>query len=211
MNRRSTHRWRLRRVSREDKGIAVVAVVLLTAVLTGLVATSTVITVNNLDNSRRDRQSLAASSTSEAGLAQAVQFLWGTRLGRLTCVEPAAGAAPGVTCQGTGPSWISARTPQEVKIDGATGTSGVVSNCFRVWIGTVKPYKPSCAEFHAIPPGRCFGIYTGACDRTCRKWADREAAPRRRSGDTILIPGWHLLRDAEWQRQCRPTPREHLH
>lgn len=41
----------------------------------------------------------------------------------------------------------------------------MVSNCFRVWIGTVKPYKPSCAEFHAIPPGRCFGIYTGACDR----------------------------------------------
>ncbi len=159
MNRRMPHLFGLRRVPREDKGIAVVAVVLLTAVVTGLVATSTVITVNNLDNSRRDRQSLSALSTSEAGLAQAIQFLRGTRLGRLTCVEPAAGVAPGATCQGAGPSWTSATAPYEVTIDGATGTCGTASNCFKVWIGTVKKFKPNCAEQHATPPAKCYGIY----------------------------------------------------
>lgn len=147
------------RLRRDDEGIAVITVVLLTSVVTALLITSTVVTVNNLGNASRDRQSLSALSTAEAGLAQAVQFLRGGNLGALTCIEPAVGVAPGVTCQGATASWISATNPRQVALTGTPGACSAAQNCFKVWIGTVQKYVANCAARRATPPGSCFGIY----------------------------------------------------
>lgn len=150
---------RLGLVRREDAGIGVITVIMVVAVLTAFLITATTLAVNNLGNSQRDRQALSALSTSEAGVAQAIQFLRGGNLGALTCQEPAAGAAPGPTCTGVGPSWISATSPKQVMLDGTAGACMVGSNCFKVWIGTVQPYVPNCPGRHASPPTPCFGIY----------------------------------------------------
>jgi hypothetical protein len=144
---------------RDDAGIGVITVIFVIAVLTAFLITATAMTVNNLGNTQRDRQALSALATSEAGVAQATQFLRSGSIGALTCVEPPAGAAPGATCTGGGPSWISSTNPKEVMVDGAAGACLVASNCFKVWIGTVQRYVPNCAGRHAVPAVACFGIY----------------------------------------------------
>jgi hypothetical protein len=141
----------------DDAGIGVVTVIMVIAVLTAFLITATAMTVNNLTSTKRDRQALSALSTSEAGVAQAIQFLRSGNLGSLTCLEPAAGAAPGSTCTGAGPSWISATSPKQVVIDG--GTCATNANCFKVWVGTIQPYVPNCAGRRATPPVPCFGLY----------------------------------------------------
>ncbi len=144
---------------RDDAGIGVITVIMVIAVLGSFLITATGITVNNLGNSSRDRQALSALASSEAGVAQAIQYIRGGSLGSLTCLEPAAGAIPGATCTGPGPSWISATSPKQVKLDGAGSLCVVATNCFKVWIGTVQQYVPSCAGRRAVPPVPCFGIY----------------------------------------------------
>ncbi len=144
---------------RDDAGIGVITVIMVIAVLTAFLITATTMTVNNLGNTQRDRQSLSALSTSVAGVAQATQFLRSGNIGALTCDEPAAGAAPGATCTGAGPSWTSATYPKEVMVEGAAGACLVASNCFKVWIGTVQRYVPNCPGRHASPPTACSGIY----------------------------------------------------
>lgn len=149
----------LRRLRTEDDGLGIITVVFLAAVLTALSITAVKVTVNNLDSTRRDRQSLAALATSEAGVSQALLFLRSGNLAALTCVEPAPGATPGPTCQGASPSWISAANPQKVVIDSSVATCTVGTNCFEVWIGTVKPYVASCPERRDPAIGTCSGIY----------------------------------------------------
>ncbi|MGB8651570.1 MAG: hypothetical protein WCD35_13030 [Mycobacteriales bacterium] len=143
----------------DDRGIAMLTVILMMAVLGALTLTATAVMVNNLGNSSRDRQSLGALASSEAGVAQAVQYLHGASLGSLTCIEPPAGSAPGPTCQGATQSWVSATNPRQVRVDGGTGGCVAASDCFRVWIGTVQKYVPNCPARHASPPGVCYGIY----------------------------------------------------
>lgn len=143
----------------DDAGIGVVTVIMVIAVLTAFLITATAMTVNNLTSTKRDRQALAALATSEAGVAQAVQFLRSGNLGSLTCMEPAAGAAPPASCTGAGPSWISATNPQVVVADGVGASCVTTTSCFKVWIGTVQPYVPGCPSRHASPPTACFGIY----------------------------------------------------
>jgi hypothetical protein len=150
---------RLRAARGDDQGIAMLTVLVVIALLSTLTITATAVTVNNIQNRSRDRQSLGALGASEAGVAQAIQYLRGTSLGSLTCTEPAAGAAPGPTCTGAGPSWVSATNPKEVRVDGSAGNCVAQTDCFRVWIGTVQRYIPNCAARHATPPGYCYGIY----------------------------------------------------
>jgi hypothetical protein len=152
-----TTRARVLPAHHDDSGIGVITVVMVIAVLTAFLITATTMTINNLGSAQRDRQALSALATSEAGVAQAVQFLRSGNLGALTCSEPAAGGAPGVTCQGAGPSWTSATNPKQVVVDG--GTCATSGSCFKVWIGTVQPYVPNCAGRHAVPPVACFGVY----------------------------------------------------
>jgi hypothetical protein len=143
----------------DDAGIGVITVIMVIAVLTAFLVTATTMTVNNLSSTSRDRQALSALSTSEAGVAQAIQFLRGGNLSALTCMEPAAGTPLGATCQGPGPSWISATNPNVVVADGSGATCLASTSCFKVWIGTVQKYVPNCVGRHAVPPTACFGVY----------------------------------------------------
>lgn len=144
---------------RTDDGIGMITVMLIMGVLSGLVITATALAVNNTSNQRRDRQSLGALAAGEAGVAQAIQYLRNGNLAALTCLEPAAGAAPGPSCQGAGPSWTSATNPMQIRVDGGVGACVAASDCFRVWIGTVETFKPSCPARNLNPPGQCYGKY----------------------------------------------------
>ena len=150
---------RIRELRSDDRGIGVVTVIFVMAVVSALAITATSLTVNNLSNARRDRQSLSAMATSEAGVAQAIQYIRSANLSTLTCLEPAAGGSPGVTCQGSGPSWISSTNPMQVNVDGTVGNCVTSKDCFKVWIGAVTPYVPNCAARHASPPQSCSGLY----------------------------------------------------
>lgn len=152
-------RRRITRVHGADAGIGVVTVVFVMAVVSALSITAASLTINNLGNTSRDRQALAALATSEAGVAQAIAYLRGGNLGSLTCVEPATGADPGATCQGATQSWISATNPKQVRLDGTAGACTAALDCTKVWIGTIKPYAPGCPESRATPPVRCAGLY----------------------------------------------------
>ncbi len=149
----------MKRDLRDDSGMGMITVIMVMAVMTALTITATALTVNNVGNSRRDRQALAALATSEAGVAQAIEYLRSGNLASLTCTEPAPGAAPGVSCQGASQSWTSATNPQQVRVDGGSGSCVTSSDCFKVWIGTIKAFKPVCPERHASPPAQCFGTY----------------------------------------------------
>ena len=167
-----------------DAGVGIITVVLVMAVITALAITATKLTINNVGNVTRDRQALAALATSEAGVAQAIAFLRGGNLGALTCPEPAPGIAPGLFCQGAGPSWISATNPKQVRLDGTAGACTSSIDCFSVWIGTVKKYEAGCPGRRATPPKPCTGVYrvhstgvSGNGPGARRLAVDVEAAP----------------------------------
>lgn len=151
---------RMQALRNDDRGLGIVTVVFVAAVLGALTLVVTTVTFNNLENTRRDRQALAALSTSEAGVARAISHLRTGNLGALKCDEPVGGGAPTDTdCLGTTESWISSVAPKQVRLDGTTGACTNSTDCYRVWIGTVKPYVPNCPERSASPPEPCTGIY----------------------------------------------------
>lgn len=167
-----------------DAGVGIVTVVFVMAVVSGLSLTAAKLTINNLSNTSRDRQALAALATSEAGVSQAISYLRGGNLGSLTCVEPAPGAAPGPSCQGGAESWTSALNPKQIRLDGSAGACLSQLDCSKIWIGTVKPYAADCAERRATPPRPCTGIYrihttgfSGNGPSARRLAVDVEAAP----------------------------------
>ena len=150
---------RLRERVQGDDGIGIVTVVFVMAIVVAMTVTAVGLAKNNFDNVRGDRQSLTALATSEAGVSQALSFLRSANLASLTCTEPASGALPGSTCQGSGPSWTSASNPMQVRLDGVAGTCTTAADCFKVWIGTVQAFDPACPARRANPPGKCYGIY----------------------------------------------------
>lgn len=143
----------------DDRGLGMITVIIIMSLIGSLAVTATALTISNLGNSSRDRQALSALATSEAGVAQAIQFLRGGNLATLTCLEPPPGAGAGATCQGPGPSWTSATSPMQVRLDGAAGGCVSSADCFKVWIGQVSPFIPNCSARTATPPGQCYGRY----------------------------------------------------
>jgi hypothetical protein len=150
----------LGRLRRDEDGLGIITVIFLAAVLTALTITAVKVTVGNLDNTRRDRQALSALATSEAGVSQAVMYLRGGALQSLKCMEPPPGSAPtSPECTGAGPSWTSAKNPKQIRVDGTTGGCTTGANCFKVWIGTIKPYVANCAGRRDPAVRACSGIY----------------------------------------------------
>lgn len=100
-------RWVRRRVD-GDTGVAILTVLLIMAVLTALSTTVAVITINNSQNSSRDRQAGSATTIADGGLAEAVNYLRGT-----------AGAAQALACAPacTNNDWGSATAPHRVVVD----------------------------------------------------------------------------------------------
>ena len=147
---------RRRLTATADEGIALVSVLLVMAVLGALTITATAITVNNLGNSSRDRQGLAALATSDAGVAQAITYLRGANVSSLKCLESNLASA---ACTSTTTSWTSKVAPMQVRLDGVAGSCVATSDCFKVWIGTVTPYDANCPSRTAATPKPCTGVY----------------------------------------------------
>jgi hypothetical protein len=158
----------LGRLRRDEDGLGIVTVVFLAAVLTALIITAVAVTTSNMDNTRRDRQALSSLATSEAGVSQAVMYLRGGSLQKLDCMEPLPGDPPAGTCTSATQGWTSAANPKQVRVDGVAGACTTGANCFKVWIGTIKPYVPNCPERRIPSIGTCSGIYrihsTGLAD-----------------------------------------------
>jgi hypothetical protein len=158
MSPRSAH-GPLCRLGREEDGLGIITVIFLAAVLTALTITAVKVTVGNMDNTRRDRQALSALATSEAGVSQALMFLRGGSLTSLTCMEPAPGAAPGTDCTSQPAGWTNPTNPKVVGVNSTTGVCAAGADCFKVWIGTIKPYVANCPERRDPNIRTCSGIY----------------------------------------------------
>lgn len=151
---------RLNRFRGDDRGVGIVTVVFVAAVLGALMLTVTTLTFNNLENTRRDRQALGALATSEAGVARGMSFLRTGNLSLLNCDEPPAGQVPtDPDCLGTTQSWTSSVAPMQVRLDGSVGACTNSTDCFRVWIGTIRQYVANCPGRNSTPPQPCTGLY----------------------------------------------------
>jgi len=135
-----------------QSGAALVTVIGVIAVITALAVTVATISINNLLNATRDKQSNSALATSEAGVAEAIEFIRSGRVGlsSLNCMEPAAGVAPSGTCLTNTLRWANAANPMQVRVDGGSGDCLPAETCYKVWIGAVEAYDP---------PLRPYGIY----------------------------------------------------
>ena len=143
-----------------DAGIGVVTVIFVMAVVSALSITAATVTINNLGNTARDRQGLAAMATSEAGVSAAISYLRGGNLGSLTCEISSDPAAPlPASCLGGTESWTSSTNPKQVRLDGTAGACTAGLDCTKVWIGTLKKYSPGCPESRLTPAQRCTGVY----------------------------------------------------
>ena len=130
-----------------DTGVAMILVMGVAAIITVLSVTVATISLNNLGNTRRDKQAGSAFATSEAGVAAAIEGIRGGVIGlaSLKCTEPEDLTAEltDPDCFGTTMSWTSSKTPMEVPIDGTTGPCLVSETCYKVWIGTIEPFNPA--------------------------------------------------------------------
>ncbi len=106
--------------------------------LGAIAATVASIGVSNLKNSDRDRQAGAALGASDAGVAQAIEFVRNNGVNSLNCVD----ATANTTCTANPAGWTSPTNPMLVPLaSGATGCT-VTANCAKVWIGNVRAYSP---------------------------------------------------------------------
>jgi hypothetical protein len=131
----------LPRKAASDSGGALITVVLLMAVLSGLGATLAVLTTNNLESASRDRQAISALSTADAGVAQALEYIRLNGVGRLTCLEANRSTTVATDpCRSNPAGWANPNSPQQVNVDG--GTCGAGSTCYRVSITALRRYDP---------------------------------------------------------------------
>lgn len=115
---------------RRDDGAALLTTVFLTVVLSALAATATLITVNNVGNAKRDRQSTSALALSEGGVAQAVAHLRTAQaIKAINACSPACTSNP----------WGSSAAPKAVTV-----SSG---ETYQVWIEPLQ--KLDVASFTA--------------------------------------------------------------
>jgi len=140
-----TRMLRTRAVHRGDEGAAMLLVLGVTAIISILAVTLGSLSLNNLTNTIRDKQSGSAFATSEAGVAAAIERIRSglLPLSSLTCLEPASALTPlPASCTGATMSWTSATNPMQVPIDGSAGPCVASQTCYKVWIGAVTPYNP---------------------------------------------------------------------
>lgn len=135
-----------------ERGAALITTIGIVAVMTILAVTVANLSLNNLRNATRDKQSNSALATSEAGVAEAIEFIRSGQIGlsSLNCPEPPPNTAPSTACTTNPLPWANPVTPKEVRVDGGTGPCLASETCYKVWIGTVIPYDP---------PAQLFGIY----------------------------------------------------
>lgn len=139
-------------MQQRDRGAALLVVIGIGAVMTAFAFTAITLTTNNLKNTVRDKQANSALATSEAGVAEAVEYLRSAaKLTSLGCMEPVPLVEPSpvpagqAACYATTQSWTSKKTPMRVAVDGGGSTCTVAQTCYLVWISTVVAYDPVTA------------------------------------------------------------------
>ncbi len=159
---RTTSRWpsalRARAASvRGDQGVALVTVMMVIMVVTALSATASVVAIRNLGNANRDRQAGAAFGASDAGVAQAIEFIRNNGTGTLVCVE----ATSATSCASNPAGWNNPTSPMLLPLTQSnTGCAANANNCARVWIGVVTKFNPPTAKF-GIYRVHSLGIFGG--------------------------------------------------
>jgi hypothetical protein len=118
-----------------DRGSAMILTLMVMTLITVLTTTISVVTINNLQASGRSRQSGAALSAADAGIAQAVSYLRSAGVGDLVCSP---------TCKTN--QWGNRDTPKQVPMPGVAGQS------YKVWIEAVAPFpqnNPATYRIHS--------------------------------------------------------------
>jgi hypothetical protein len=120
---------------------------MVTALITALATTVSVIAINNLQSSTRAQQAGAALNAADAGLAQAMTYLRTTGVRRLACSP---------NCGSTN-AYGSQSNPTTVSIGGEGGQS------YKVWISPVAPFPANNPGLYRI---FSTGYAAGAAQRT---------------------------------------------
>ena len=121
----------MERIRRDERGVAMVTVLLVTGVLTALGVTVTQVSLSNLSNAGRDRVASGALGAAEAGVTRAISYINSNNTHALSC-SPSCSAN----------KWGNKSDPAKVTLpDGREA---------RVWIETIQPYAP---------PGYKVGLY----------------------------------------------------
>ena len=110
-----------------DRGSAMVITLMVLALVTALSTTVAVVTIGNLQGSRRAQAAGAALGAADAGIAQAMSYLRNNGVRDLACEE----SAP--TSAACARPWGSAN-PTEVPLPGNSGQA------YEVWIEAVLPF-----------------------------------------------------------------------
>lgn len=129
-----------RRMRNNDAGVAMITALSVLAVLAALSATVAAVSTNNVANSNRDRMAGAALNASDAGVAQAIEYIRANSVFGLSCPESANSET---VCAGLPAGYSNPTNPQKTPLDQAASTGCTASdNCARVWIGVVRAYNP---------------------------------------------------------------------
>lgn len=122
-----------------DRGAAMLSTIMVLSALAGLGVTVTAISVSNNKSAGRDREAGGALALAEAGVAQAVEYIRATGVGRLTCYETTAQTNPAdPSCAGA-VSWANPIPERSQKV-----TVGP-NETYRVWITTIQAPAPITA------------------------------------------------------------------
>jgi Tfp pilus assembly protein PilX len=120
-----------------DEGVALITVMLVVLIITGLTATAAAVSIDNRRNANSDRISGSALGAADAGIARAIEYIRGSSIGALTCPEAAQ-----ATCTNQPAGWASPSSPQQIPLSTNGCTSTSFSNCATVYITAVTPFNP---------------------------------------------------------------------
>ena len=126
-----------------DRGAAIVTVLLLLMALTAVATTVATVAVNDTMSSSRDRQSVAAFATADAGIAYGLEYIRNNSVDSLTCLESRS-ATPTDPCA-SNPAISNPITPAKVKV-GGTGTCVSGNTCYEVWISAIRRFQPPAVK-----------------------------------------------------------------
>lgn len=113
----------MERMRRDEGGVAMVTVLLVSSVLTALGITVTQVALSNLSNAGRDRVAGGALGAAEAGVTRAIAYINQHNTNALSC-SPSCGANP----------WGNSGSPQVVSLPDGREAS--------VWVEVIQPYQP---------------------------------------------------------------------
>ena len=113
----------MNRIRRNERGVAMVTVLLVTGVLTALGVTVTQVSLSNLGNAGRDRVAGGALGAAEAGVTRAISYLNLNNTNVVAC-SPTCASNP----------WGNSSAPKSISFPDGRKAS--------VWIEIIQPYAP---------------------------------------------------------------------